>query len=365
MSRLNRSRQSVRHDRAIHAAAVLLRRAYAVPRGGYLRAVFAVFAAVAALGSISPALAVDYEELTALLRAGIGEAVIEAQIEREGLEFTPDSAQLIALKEAGAGDRLLTLIASAPTLPRESAPENEATQRDSSRDRAETSAAPELDAYVDPFGYRIYHWPNAYAYYCPFPGWNFNVYYAGYRGWRWVDWAWCDWDLWAWRPYYWPRIRACSSPWYSWNHHPAHGGHDWDSPGGRTWTRDRDRRSSWDRGSGQAQASPSGVVRKGDRFRDRDHRPDPDRVGIDRRQRDRDRDKQIDRGRIDPTPRDRTRSDPAPGTPRVAPNREDRSRFRSREWSRGPSTPRVADAPRSPAPRRESGSNRTASPRRR
>lgn len=121
MSRLNRSRQSVRHDRAIHAAAVLLRRAYAVPRGGYLRAVFAVFAAVAALGSVSPALAVDYEELTALLRAGIGEAVIEAQIEREGLEFTPDSAQLIALKEAGAGDRLLTLIASAPTLPRESA----------------------------------------------------------------------------------------------------------------------------------------------------------------------------------------------------------------------------------------------------
>ena len=118
---------------------------------------------------LSNAKAMTFEQMKELLAAGVASDLVLEQYLAEPERFDPSSAQVLELKNAGATDALLRELISA---------------KDSDVPHSTSRVTGDLDLYVDPFGYHVYSWPNAFAYYCPNPGWSYSLYYGGYCGWR-------------------------------------------------------------------------------------------------------------------------------------------------------------------------------------
>ncbi len=226
-----------------------------------------VLAGVLVACSISSAMAMTYEEALSLLRAGVGSEVVLAQLNEEGVEFDLTTAQILELRQVGASDALLRAMVESDAPGEKSAP------------RVRADEGYDVNLYVDPFGYRLYSWPTAFAYYCPSPGWNFSFYYGGYRGWRWADYDWCNWGTW-----YWPGYSYCGSPWYAWGaghsggHHRNYASNDrtgWSRSreparrsGERSWNRDRSRDST-PHATGTVRSTPRTREHSGTRSNDR------------------------------------------------------------------------------------------------
>lgn len=290
--------------------------------------VFLLFAA--SIGATSAARAMDLEDVFALLHSGVGEAVILEQMEAEGAVFVLETEEILALKDAGASDRLLRAMIESGDVRREERRAYEERQTYGREDADWTDGyydvdrALRVDLVYDPFGYHWYASPTYFVYYYPFRTWDFGFYFAGWHHWRW--WGWDG---------YWPTYyrRYCD-----WHYYHAHHHHYYDHNDGRyrdrvdrAWTRSprdgRDRHDAPGRIERERKQSP---YRELDRSRDRRRSDPPARDG---RAWDRTR-RSEPSGRIEaPRSPSRDRSTPSrPSTPRN-PGR-DRSPTRTGGWGR-------------------------------
>jgi hypothetical protein len=66
---------------------------------------------------------VSAEDVTKLVRAGVGEEVILARIRAEGVTSRPSAAQVVSMKTDGVGDRIIdAMISAEPASAREAPP---------------------------------------------------------------------------------------------------------------------------------------------------------------------------------------------------------------------------------------------------
>jgi hypothetical protein len=134
---------------------------------------------------------VTKEEIKKLAAAGISEDVIVSYIRKHGPVAPLSADDLVELKKAGAGEKVLAACvnAPAPEAPRASAPRT-------------SVSAPVSYAYEEPVyvysSYRPYSWYGyGYGYGCwPYTSWSFYPYYSYGRSYGWpyyrssIRWGW-------------------------------------------------------------------------------------------------------------------------------------------------------------------------------
>lgn len=209
----------------------------------------------------SPAMALSVPDIVRMLRADIGEEIILRQmaVDQSALHLTAE--EILALKEAGASDYLLSALIESG---------RPGWERDADDSAAGSSAAeapqppdpdvplsargydpPGVDVhlYYDPFGTTLAgrEWcgtPWVYAYVFPFHWVDCRWYYAGWWPWRWT---WSRWDAcWAPPAHFWPPHR----PAY---HHDHRGSRE----GRYAWSRTPDRPGRPERPGRAARTAPT------------------------------------------------------------------------------------------------------------
>lgn len=173
----------------------------------------AALLAAGVLAISTPSWALTVDEVATILRSGIGEPVIVALMKSEGVVFRLDADEIVALKEAGASDGLLSEMIRTAESPSPGDSANagrtgktgDASSDDtpsgeemalysSDLDKAYGAPSSDLSAYYDPFGYHWYASPWSYPYYYPFSWIDAGFYYAGWwsSAW-WYGGSYCNW----------------------------------------------------------------------------------------------------------------------------------------------------------------------------
>jgi hypothetical protein len=237
------------------------------------------------------ALAMDVDDVIALLDGGVGEEVILDQVAAENAQFALSTEDILDLRDAGASNDLIQQLILT------------GGKRSSSDDWTSRYYGPSVRVrlYYDPFGYNWYAWPYSFSYYYPFDWWDCGFYYAGWWNHRW-------WVGRPWHNYYWNH--------YHWDHWASNQGgrHVW----GRTESGGRatfDRASSGTRGAARVRSSRASPTLR--------TAPSPDSQNRHAYGRGRDRGTGTGRSSVTPpgrSPRTARSSPPAQASPRSAPS---------------------------------------------
>lgn len=185
----------------------------------------------AVLLTASVATAMEFDDVMELLRAGVGEDIILAQVEAEDAEFNLDTDSIVALKQAGASDDLIRELIAARDDGRRSPDDSDWRDGYYGNDYYGRSRVAVSIGY-DPFGYYWSSSPYYFAYYYPYRCVDFGFYYAG-----WYNRGWWGWDGY-WPSYYRDYCRVNYHDYKWWRHEPNHWSRYDDRAEGAAWTRD-------------------------------------------------------------------------------------------------------------------------------
>ena len=292
-----------------------------------------------------PAWSMSTRDVFDLLEAGVGEDVILKQMDAESASFQLETDDILALRRAGATDRLLRAMIDSGDTRRSEREAYEAQRSREADGKVETyreydeyetpgddwsSGYYDLDRsyrvqYVyDPFGYYWCAAPSYFVYYYPFRSWDVGFYYAGWHHWRW----------WGWNGYWPSYYRNYCDSYYWHNHHHTYYHHQ--EYGNDVRYRSRYDRVARDKGGDygtHGSDSRSKVTRS--RSGSRSIEADRSRSQPSTRSRDRtiDRQRENSRSRSEvraPRTTSRSQSSPSTRSQSSSPSRPSRDRSRSR-----------------------------------
>lgn len=173
--------------------------------------------------STAPALAMEIDDIFALLSAGVTEETIAAQLDAEDARIELRTQDILALKRAGASEALIRRIIRG----REESNTIVSSPEDPYSGYGESACGGVVldirsDVY-DPFGYMWCWQPYAFTYYYPFRWWDTGFYCGG-----WYDYNWCGWSPRVshyWDYYHWDRPRDHARGGRNgWERNPRNGG---------------------------------------------------------------------------------------------------------------------------------------------